>query len=287
MMHATSWKTPIRDGDVTCPAGTVEIRDLARGVAGALFVSLPLLFTLEMWEIAKVIPDAALLAFLVVTFFLNKSYLDFAGFRRNAWQKSKWWDSVVTLGIGIVTSTLTLSVSGIIEPSLDLYLTAKTVALEAIPTSIGAAVAINQLGGGDGAEGDINGYSVDGKVLIGTALGAFLFSLNVAPTLEMKIVAIKQTWILVLATLLLSLGISYLTVALAEFEQRDLADRKWINSEWLEALISYLVAFAVGCVLLWLFGYATPLDPVEVWLPQAVVLSYATTLGGAAGRLVL
>ncbi|WP_164844046.1 DUF2391 family protein [Croceicoccus ponticola] len=151
-MHATSWKTPIRDGDVTCPAGTVEIRDLARGVAGALFVSLPLLFTLEMWEIAKVIPDAALLAFLVVTFFLNKSYLDFAGFRRNAWQKSKWWDSVVTLGIGIVTSTLTLSVSGIIEPSLDLYLTAKTVALEAIPTSIGAAVAINQLGGGDGAE---------------------------------------------------------------------------------------------------------------------------------------
>ena len=87
--------------------------------------------------------------------------------------------------------------------------------------------------------------------------------------------------------MLLSLAASYLMVEVAQFEMRDLKKRRVVNSAWLEALISYIVAFLVSMLLLWVFGYGTPGDPIEVWLPQTIVLAYATTLGGAAGRLVL
>ncbi|WP_265570109.1 DUF2391 family protein [Sphingomicrobium nitratireducens] len=71
MIETTPWHEEVRDGDVECAAGEVEIRDLARGFAGALFVSLPLLFTMEMWEIARTIPDALLIGFLGISFLIN------------------------------------------------------------------------------------------------------------------------------------------------------------------------------------------------------------------------
>lgn len=265
----------------------MEVRDLARGLAGALFVSLPLLFTMEMWQIARTIPDWVLLIFLAASFLFNRAFIQFAGYRCSAWQASKWWDTLLTMGIGCVASAITLFIAGIISFDLDWYLTAKTIALETIPTSMGAAVAINQLGGGDSAGSEKLGMSPDVAVLVGTLLGAFLFAFNVAPTVETKVIVLKQDWWQVGTTFLLSVGISYLMVEVAQFEMRDLSKRRIIDSAWLEALISYIVAFLVSMLLLWVFGYGTPQDPIEVWLPQTIVLAYATTLGGAAGRLVL
>ncbi len=87
--------------------------------------------------------------------------------------------------------------------------------------------------------------------------------------------------------MIVSIAVSYLTVAIAAFETRDLQDRVIITAEWFEAIVAYISAFLISLILLWVFGYGTPLDPLEVWLPQAVTLAYVTTLGGAAGRLVL
>lgn len=287
MIAVTPWNHKICDGEKMCPAGEVETRDLARGLAGALFVSLPLLFTMEMWQIARTIPDWVLLSFLAITLVLNKFYLDFAGFRKEAWQQSKWWDALVAMGIGMVASAITLYVTGTLQLDLNNYLIAKLIALETIPMSIGAAVAINQLGTGDSHEKTATGIRLDVKVLIGTLLGGILFALNIAPTVETKYIVMRQSWELIGATMALSIAVSYLTVAIANFETRDLSKRKVITSDWLEALISYIVAFTVSLLLLWVFGYGTPLDPMEVWLPMAIALSYVTTLGGAAGRLIL
>lgn len=251
-------------------------------------MSLPLLFTQEMWQISRTIPDAVLLVFLALTLAINRLYLFFSGFRRKDWKRSPWWDALIAMGVGMVTATVTLLVTGIIAPAADIYMNAKLIALETIPMSIGAAVATNQLGSGDSAGSDDNlPIGLDLRVLLGSLLGGFLFAFNIAPTMETKIIVLSQDWWMILATFVLSLGISYLTVAVANFEHRDLSERNVINSEWLEALMSYMVAFALSMLLLWVFGYGTPFDPLEVWLPQTIALAYATTLGGAAGRLVL
>lgn len=286
-LSVTPWDKMIDDGKKECPAGEVETRDLFRGLAGALFVSLPLLYTMEMWQIARSIPDTVLLALLVISFFFNKWFIDFAGFRRKAWQNSKYWDALVAMGIGLVASVVTLFVTRIIPPGLDLYLIVKTVALEVVPTSMGAAVAMNQLGGGDSANDDKLGLSPDAAMLFAAMLGGFLFAFNIAPTMEPKVIAMQQTWWHTGATVILSLFVAYTTVAIAQFEDRDLSKRKIIDSEWLEAAIAYIIAFMISLLLLWIFQYSTPLDPLEVWLPQAVILAYATSLGGAAGRIIL
>ncbi|MCJ7420489.1 DUF2391 family protein [Sphingomicrobium astaxanthinifaciens] len=285
MIAVTPWRTMILDGQQCCEAGEVEIRDLARGLAGALFVSLPLLFTMEMWQIARRIPDTVLLAFLAIAFLVVRLFINFSGYRRKAWQRSKTWDALVAMGLGVVASVITLFVAGIISLELDYYISAKIIALEAVPTAIGAAVAMNQLGGGDSAKDD--GFSPDVTMVLASFLGGVLFAFNVAPTIEPKVIVLKLGWWQIGATFLLSLGISYMMVAIANFETRDLSTRKIIDSEWLEAAIAYIIAFLVSMLLLWVFGYATITDPLEVWLPQTILLAYATTLGGAAGRLVL
>ncbi len=191
MIAVTKWDEIVNDGDKDCKAGEVEMRDIARGFAGALFVSLPLLFTMEMWQIARTMPDWVLLAFLALALGLSKLYLDFAGFRKWAWQRSHWWDALVAMGIGVIASTVTLFVTGTLHLGLDPYLMAKLVALETVPMSIGAAVAINQLGGGDSKGTDATGLRLDLRVVLGSLLGGFLFALNIAPTMEPKIIVLQ------------------------------------------------------------------------------------------------
>lgn len=286
-MRVTAWNERVCDGEEMSPAGHVEVRDLARGMAGALFVSLPLLFTMETWQIARSIPATVLLALLGVAFVFNRLFLEYSGYRKQAWQRSKAWDTVVTMGIGAVASTITLFVVGVIDADLDWLLAIKTIALETVPTSMGAAVASNQLGGGDGVKNDNMSFSPDVNVIVGSLLGGYLFAFNIAPTMEPKLLALKQDWWLIGATVLLSLAVSYLMVAVAQFEERDMDKRRVIDRDWLEAAVAYVVAVLVSMLLLWVFGYGTPADPLSVWLPQTIVLAYATTLGGAAGRLVL
>ncbi|AKQ41163.1 hypothetical protein CP97_02535 [Aurantiacibacter atlanticus] len=286
MIAVTPWSHPIHLDDETVKAGTMEVRDIAQGFAGALFISLPLLFTMEMWQIARTIPDVVLLGFLVVSLIFNRLFLQFAGFRCKEWQRSRWWDALVTMGIGAVASTVTLYMAGVINTDIDTHLAIKTIALETVPTSMGAAVAVNQLGGGDSGSDD-SGMSRDLGVIVGTVLGAFLFSFNIAPTMETRVIVQMQNWWQTGATFVLSIGVSYLMVSVAQFSERDMSKRKVINAAWLEALVSYLFAFFISMMLLWVFQYSTPMDPLEVWLPQTIVLAYVTTLGGAAGRLIL
>lgn len=279
----------IGEGDDRSPAWRLDMRDVARGLAGALFVSLPLLFTMEMWEIARTMPTGVLIALLFLSLVINRLFLLFAGFRHKNWVSgTDWWDVLVALGIGALASAITMFVTGVVDIAANPVLAVRTIALETVATSMGAVVAINQLGSGDsGKQSHVLKRSSDLTVVLGSVLGGFLFTFNVAPTQETKFMATGMAWWQVCTISLLSLAISYLVVHIAQFEERDLSKRKVIDSPWLEAAVSYCIALVLSALLTWLFGYGDPTDAVSVWLPQVIVLAYATSLGGAAGRLVL
>ncbi|MEP7316694.1 MAG: DUF2391 family protein [Sphingomicrobium sp.] len=279
----------IGKGDDYCEAWRLDTRDVARGLAGALFVSLPLLFTMEMWQIARTMPTGVLVALLLLSLVINRMFLLFAGFRHKNWVSgSDWWDVLVALGIGAFASAITLFVTGVVDVASNPGLAVRTIALETVATSMGAVVAINQLGSGDsGKQSDVLKRSTDLTVILGSVLGGFLFTFNVAPTQETKFMATGLAWWQVCATSLLSLAISFVVVQIAQFEERDLSERRVIDSPLLETAISYCIALLLSALLTWLFGYGDLADAIGVWLPQVVVLAYATSLGGAAGRLVL
>lgn len=293
-LRLMDWVTPLRREVVDArgerdPAWRLEVRDLARGVAGALFVSLPMLFTAEMWEVARTMPAIVLVMLVGVSLIINRLFLLFAGYRHRDWVKgSDWWDVIVTMGIGALVSAVTLYVTGIVDFAMNPLVALRTTALEMVPTSMGAAVAINQLGAGDsGKHSRVLRKSTDLTVVLGVLLGGILFAFNIAPTVEAKVVASSQNWWMVTATFLLSIAVSYIVVHIAQFEERDLSERKIIDQPWLEAAVAYGLSFVLSVLMIWLFGYGSPIEPIAAWLPQAIALAYATTIGGAAGRLVL
>lgn len=270
------------------PVWTVELRDLARGFAGALFVSLPLLYTMEMWEHGRSLPPWGIIAMLVAGYFANVGLCAYASFRQTHWVEGYFWDGLVCMGIGAVASFVSLFVAGIIDFELSQEVAVRIVALETVPTGLGAAVARNQLGSGDSAHNnDRSPFSRDLSVVIGSILGGVLFAFNIAPTVEPKVITLNQNWWLILGTALLSLAVSYLVVHLAHFEDRDWNERKIFNTPYVETVFSYALALLVSFALLFAFGYIAWGDPPTVWVPIMVTMAYATTLGGAAGRLIL
>ncbi len=288
LVSPTALEHQIRINDECEPAWRVEMRDLSRGFAGALFVSLPLLYTMEMWEHGRTLPAWGIIAMLVAGYFANVGLCAYASFRQTHWVQGYFWDGLVCMGIGAVASFATLFVSGIIDFDLSKEVLVKIIALETVPTGLGAAVARNQLGSGDSAHNqDRSPFSKDTSVVIGSILGGVLFAFNIAPTIEPKVITLNQNWWLILGTAVLSIAVSYLVVHLAHFEERDWSERKVFNTPFVETVFSYALALMVSFALLFAFGYIDWGDPPTVWVPIMVTMAYATTLGGAAGRLIL
>ena len=115
-----------------------------RGCAGALFGALPLLYTMEMWWYGRTVSDGFLLLLYVPTVGVVVLCLLFGGFRLGR-SGHIFMDTLITLGIGLAVSIVTLLVVGQITPGvLPLDAAARMVAIEAIPCAIGAALAVTQ-----------------------------------------------------------------------------------------------------------------------------------------------
>ncbi len=264
-----------------------ELRDLARGLSGALVVALPLLYTLEMWAIARTIQPWVLLVFLLLAYFANAGYAAYAGYKPECSRQTPWFDALVAMGIGFVASLVTLllvarySFGSGVESILDIAI------LETIPTSFGAALAINQLGTrGESRKRRADSFPADARKILATVLGALLFSFNIAPTIEPKVIALETNWWHVVTLAVFSLAVSAMLVGFAEFIDRD-ASQGLLSGIWTETAVSYLIALAVSLFLLWVFGYVKPETPFPFMVKWSVVMGYVTSLGGSAGRVLL
>lgn len=268
-----------------------EVRELLRGFAGALFVALPLLYTLEMWERSRNIEEPQLLLILLIAFVLNMGYNSYSGFKAGGTRTNLVWDSVLSLALGAMASFITLCITARIELDTPPAVMVSLIALMIVPTSFGASLAINQLGARDGEE---NKNSIaykrlgeDGEKLLATFLGSVLFAFNIGPTIEPKLMLAKVGSWHALAILGFSVLISYGIEFTARFNNMDDNRTGVLAGRWLCTLVCYLVSLGVSAGLLWAFGYIGPSTPPEMWLPWVIIVGYATTLGGTAGRLVL
>ena len=72
------------------PLYRVEIRDLTRAFCGGLFVALPLHYTMEMWERARVMPVWVILLLIPITYFLNVGFALFSGYKVQVKRQAIW-----------------------------------------------------------------------------------------------------------------------------------------------------------------------------------------------------
>lgn len=263
-----------------------------RAFAGALLGALPLLYTMEMWWHGRTFSDLWILALYVPTVGVVLLCLLFGGFRLGL-SGHLGLDLLITLGIGIFASLVTLLVVGQIAPGfLPLSAAVRMVAIEAIPCAIGAALAVTQLRPRrrHKAHTDrrIRRLSEDTQKVLATIVGAVFFAFNIAPTEEVWMMTIEAEPYHFPLVVLFSVAVSYGIVFLADFAERpEDFDKGALGTPLAETFVSYLISLVVSLGFLYAFHHVSLSTPVHVQVEAAVMLGYVTTIGGSAGRVLI
>lgn len=294
-----------------------SLQEYGRGVAGGLMFSLPLLYTMEVWWVGFIAHPFRLLVYVLATFVLLLGYNLYAGLRRDASMWEVVIDSVEEMGLGIIISAIALYLLGRITPDMQADEIAGTIVVEAMTIAIGVSVGTAQLGGGgeddegfagdspeeseqsdatkeDETQGKAQGEQgagdkpihFGGQVVIAMC-GAMLFAANLAPTEEIVIIAIENSWIKLLGLAFVSLLLAWLILHCSGFKgAQEFVHSGGVKAVLLNTIMTYAVALFCAGLILWFFGR---FDGVTLYtaLAQTVVLGVAATLGASAGRLLL
>ena len=287
------------------PAVAGSIQEYARGVAGGLLFSLPLLYTMEMWEMGLVAEPARLLVGLGVGFLLLLGYNRFAGLRCDASLTEVVIDSVEELGLGLVLAATILWLLGSIDGDTRMPEVMGKVVIEGLAVAIGVSVGTAQLGGeAPGVVGDdgknpyveqrpvsltqtLHGPSWFAAQLTLATCGAVLIAANVAPTEEIEEIARGISVFQQLGLTGLTLAIGALVLYLSNFRGSRIHVLYHARTDVLfGALATYLVSMLASAALLWFFGRFDGNGPAFC-LAETIVLGLPTAIGASAGRLLL
>lgn len=281
--------TKRKDSDEEVPLYWIEIEDLIRAFCGALFLALPLHFTMEMWNRARVISPLMLIFVVVLCYFINVGFVFYSGYKGKTSRQQPWLDAFTSMGVGAAASSITLLLIDQLSFQMSPEIIVSCIVLEMVPTSFGASLAKSQLGAGNNEEEEdlTKSWSRDKTKILASLLGATMFAFNVAATQEPIMISTSINEYQLIGIVVFSLFVSYLMVFMTGYVDDNEDASGIMGPKWAETVICYTISLIVSAVLLILFGYLTPATPLATGLPWVVVLGYATSLGGSAGRLVI
>lgn len=282
-------------------------REYARGIAGGLLFSLPLLYTMEMWFAGLTARPSRLIVYVLVTYVLLLGYNRYAGLREDASFAEVAIDSVEEMGLGLVIATVLLWLCGRLTGEMTAAEIVNQIVVEAMTVAIGVSVGTAQLGGeGQTESGEQDGedkpredddddaeqqspedkVSFSGQLVIAMC-GAVLFAANVAPTEEILVIAIESSPLKLLGLSVMSLIFGTLILTYSEFHGTS----RFVRADdartvAMNAFITYAVALLASALILWFFGRFDG-ESLEICFALTVVLGVAGALGASAGRLLL
>jgi len=269
-----------------------SLREYARGVAGGLMFSLPLLYTMEVWWAGFVAEPMRLVVYIATVFLLLLGYNHYAGLHHDHCWSEVMIDSVEEMGLGLLLAAAMLFLLGQIELDHNAYEIVGKITIEAMTIAIGISIGTSQLGGGEKeTKAAAEASAQKEKTFTGQAViamcGAVLFAANVAPTEEIIMIATQSHIAKLVGIALLSVALTAMILYYIEFTgSRRLARRNGVLSVIVGTVISYAVALVVSALMLWFLGRFDEPSLLTV-VSQVVVLGLAATLGASAGRLLL
>jgi putative integral membrane protein (TIGR02587 family) len=278
-----------------------EIRDLLRAASGGFIFAVPLLYTMEMWEIGVTAELWKLLLFVGVALAINLglAHSHNGGFKA----ETNWFatieQAVDALGVGLLGGGLVLVVLNQIGPGDSPKGILGLVLVQAVPLSIGAAVAAAIFGprGDRSREGDDEDGEDESRgptawqaflADVGaTCLGAIFLAFSIAPTDEVSVLAVDLTPQHQIAVIFLSLLLSYMIVFVSGFSSTSRNQPGPFQLPITETALAYTLSLLISLGALFLFDRVNFSDPPAHILTLVIVLGLPATVGGAAGRLVV
>lgn len=271
------------------PSSRAVFVGFARAFGGALFFALPLFMTMEMWSLGFAMDRMRMLVLLAVFLPVLVGLTHYAGFEST----TGWWedvrDALVAIAVGFITSAAVLVLVGLVDIASRPREAIGMIVLEAIPASIGAALAESILGGDtDGDEDRRRGKIGYWGELFLMAAGAIFFAFNVAPTEEMLMLAVRMSSWHMLAAVVVSMVLMHAFVYSVEFHGQESVPKG--TPTWrlflFYTVVGYAMALLISAFVLWVFGRYEGMG-LAFKVGTAVVLAFPASLGAAAARLVL
>jgi putative integral membrane protein (TIGR02587 family) len=268
-----------------------SLSGLGRALAGSLVFALPMLMTMEMWELGAHVDRLKLAVLLGLTLPLLVGLAHFIGFEATFDWREDVRDALAALTVAAFASAAILAIFGVVEPGMSLDEVVGKVALQAVPASIGALLASGQLGGegnernaGDSRSPGPQGYASE---LFFMATGALFLSFNVAPTEEMVLIAYRiGPWqeLLLAAVSILAM---HAFVYLVQFRgQEELPEGATFRLLFLRfTVVGYAIVLAISAYALWTFGRLEGTSLADA-LSSVVVLSFPGAIGAAGARVL-
>jgi putative integral membrane protein (TIGR02587 family) len=286
-MPGMSFSHPLRP-DGRRPAGHDFLVGLARAFGGAILFALPLLMTNEMWALGVTMGEARLALFLGLMLPVLGGLAYYAGFEESFGWQDFVLHALVAYAVAVIAAVAALLLLGVLGPATSADEAVRTVALQAIPASVGAMLARSQLGAQDEEQEEERRRDSYGGALFLATVGALFLAFNVAPTEEVVLIAQMMSGWHAVALAVASLLMMHAFVYAVEFRgQRAIAEGTAPWSEFLRlTVVAYALALLVSLYVLWTFGRADGLALPEV-LIETVVLGFPAALGAAAARLIL
>jgi len=260
---------------------------LARAFGGAVIFALPVFMTMEMWWLGFYMDRFRLLLLALLNIPLLTALSYHAGFEETFSLRDDLINAFVAYAVGLVAATIVLVLFSVVEFGMSWDEVLGKVLLLAIPGSIGAALAANQLGSSVGGEKRERDETYLGELFLMVA-GALFLSFNVAPTEEMVLIAYQMTPWHALALTLASLLLMHAFVYAVEFRGQSALPHG--TSQWSAFLrftvVGYALVLLVSLYVLWTFGRTDGTGLAEV-VSTATVLAFPGAIGAAAARLIL
>jgi putative integral membrane protein (TIGR02587 family) len=278
-----------------------SLKEYARGLAGGLLFSLPLLFTMELWWAGFTTNPLPLVACIVVTYILLLGYNRYAGLRATATWGEVAIDSVEEMGIGFIVSFLVLLMLKRIDFGMMSLpeIMGKTI-LEGMMIAIGVSVGTAQLGISEPEElsTEHDTFSVDSidnsesntSIISQSVLavcGSILVGGNIAPTDEVEMLAVEATPLHLLFMVLMSLIVSSVILFFSDFKGTRATENASVPYQiTFGTCLCYTIAFLASALVLWFFGRFDSVD-ISLKIAQCIVLSVPATMGASAGSLLI
>ena len=262
---------------------------LSRAFGGAIFFSLPMLMTMEMWQLGFHLDRSRLALFILFILPLLFVLDRFSGFQETDTWAEDAMDGLIAFGVGAVAATVILFVFDIIGPDMPVREVVGKIALQAVPGGFGAVLANSQFSS-DRADDDTreirsSGY---GTELFFMLTGAVFLAFNVAPTEEIVVLSATMSAMHAVLLLLLTLAMMHAFVFASGF--RGAPEHREEEPGWSLfvrfTLPGYAIAVLVCAYVLWTFGRFDG-QPVTASVMQAAILALPAGLGAAAARLIL
>jgi putative integral membrane protein (TIGR02587 family) len=270
-----------------------QLDDIERALAGGFLFGIPLIYTVEAWDVGARVAAGQLLAFFLAVLALNWVLTGVSGFKEETTFHSRLVDAIEAMAVGIVGATVVLFVIGRLDTDASLQVITGRILIQSIPFSLGVSLSNILFRPRDETrfgETQKAGQSVRQALLndIGaTVVGAAVVSYAIAPTDEIDILSMELSPVQLAGLVIFSLFASYMIVFQSEF--LDSKGRRQQPGPFqrpvTETVLCYVVSLLVALALLFFFDQLSNSDSWHASLDQVLVLGLPATIGGAAGRL--